>query len=735
MVRFHFYPFPSPTNFSNSKFNVSASGFSLLSNFSLQNTVNLPIIQEFLLTINVSKFKIFFTPSRDSSFAFVNAIEAFLTPTNFVPDSAPYVTVSGEKNDYNGLMSHVLHPILRINVGGSVITQDNGTLWRNWVPDGKYIYSEETAITREYTERLNYQDGEATKYHAPDLVYKTAKQLNIDPERGDNNINISWNFDVGKNSTNLVRAHFCDIVSRGLNVGMFDFYIFTQFNVSIQPSYRIQKLAAPFYIDFVVDSDSSGYINISIGPHRDSTYPAFLNGLEIMEVVKDLGLDLKSSEGGKKSSVVIIGSVAGGVGLLFILVGVLLFGLKYRKAKPVENVDWNVVPQYGGDSYSMITDRTGNNASPLPNLNLGLKVPFAEILRATQNFNPKLMIGEGGFGKVYKGVLTNGTKVAVKRSEPGHGQGLPEFQTEIMVLSRMRHKHLVSLIGYCDERSEMILVYEFMEKGTLKEHLYSSNGDRDNLGPDLSWNQRLEICIGAAKGLHYLHTGAGGIIHRDVKSTNILLDEHYVAKVADFGISRLGPLDQSQTHVSTDIKGSFGYLDPEYFTCLKLTQKSDVYSFGVVLLEVLCARQAINNLLPRDEVNLAYWAISWLKKGEIERIVDPALAGKINPNSLRKFRETVEKCLKDYGDERPSMIDVLWDLEYSLQLQQTTMVREPHEDSTADASWDMGLPVLHRLPSDDIAIDDSDVHVEVQECSDTSYTNSVFSQLKMDDAR
>jgi serine/threonine protein kinase len=172
-------------------------------------------------------------------------------------------------------------------------------------------------------------------------------------------------------------------------------------------------------------------------------------------------------------------------------------------------------------------------------------MPLLEILEATHNFDTELLIGEGGFGKVYKGTLPDGTKVAVKRSDPKHGQGLPEFETEISVLSKIRHRHLVSLKGYCEEESEMILVYEYVEKGTLRDHLYDLK-ENPKRSSKLSWKQRLEICIGSAKGLHYLHTSStGGIIHRDVKSTNILLNENYVAKVADFGLSGSGHLDQN----------------------------------------------------------------------------------------------------------------------------------------------------------------------------------------------
>lgn len=687
--------------------------------FHVPNTTNSPLIKEFLLTIDHPKFEIDFTPSKPSSFAFVNAIEAFIAPQNFIPNS------------------HVLHTIHRINIGGPKLTQHNDTLLRNWVSDDDYLYFKGAARNSTFYGIVpNYQSGGADEFTAPNIVYQTAKQLNIDSDHKENNLfNITWRFNVTKNASHFVRAHFCDIVSDVLSYGKFNFFVDEKCWV-ISPVSVYPELATPFYRDVTIESDDSGFMSISIGPHSDSDsldIIPFLNGLEIMEIMKDLPLSVPREPMKKKTRVfVIIGSAVGGIVFLILLL-VVVFWLKCRGDKPVDNFDRPLALAYGGSSYGTVSSRN-INASPGTVLNLGLKLNFDEILYATNSFDPKLMIGEGGFGKVYKGTLRIGTKVAVKRSEPGHGQGLSEFETEIMVLSKIRHIHLVSLIGYCDERSEMILVYEFMEKGTLREHLYSSNNQESKL----SWNKRLEICIGAAKGIHYLHTCLdGGIIHRDVKSTNILLDENYMAKVADFGLSRLGLPDQ--THVSTEVKGSFGYLDPEYFRCLQLTQKSDVYSFGVVLLEVLCARPAINNSLPCDEANLADWGISWQKIGELEKIVDPFLVGKINPNSLRKFGETVEKCLRESGVERPSMVDVMWDLEYAFQLQQTHVVREPHEDSTTttnDNSWgQLAMPHgLNPLDSQSITIEED---YGVSEVSSTSFGNAsgVFSQLKVDDAR
>ncbi|KAK2404551.1 receptor protein kinase HERK [Trifolium repens] len=664
LVRFHFFPFKAQSfDLKSAKFSVLVNGVSVLSEFRPSNDV---VLKEFILKIESNLLEILFRPFK-SGFGFVNAVEVFTAPEDFVIDYGTRLIGPSGVEEYKNLSSQVLETIHRINVGGMKITPFNDTLWRTWIPDEDFLVFKEAAKHAVSTDIPNYQQGGATREIAPENVYMTAQQMNRENSSLASRFNITWNFPVARDSVlHLIRLHFCDIVSPSVNLLYFDVYIngYIAYKDLDLSALTFHTLASPVYVDFVVHSDESGVIQISVGPSDLSSsirINAILNGAEIMKMVNDV--DNTKTVHRRKQLWELLCLIVGGIVVLFIAVTVFLLATKCRKRESkestAESVGWTPLRMFGGSSLSRTSEHGSYGY-------LGMKIPFADVQSATNNFDKNLIIGSGGFGMVYKGVLRDNVKVAVKRGMPGSRQGLPEFHTEISVLSKIRHRHLVSLVGFCEENSEMILVYEYVEMGPLKKHLYGSSRQSP-----LNWKQRLEICIGAARGLHYLHTGfAQGIIHRDIKSTNILIDEDYVAKVADFGLSRSGPCI-NETHVSTGVKGSFGYLDPEYYRRQQLTDKSDVYSFGVVLFEVLCGRPAVDPQLTREQVNLAEWAIEWLQKGMLDHIVDPNLVGDIKPRSLKKFGETAEKCLAEYGVDRPTMGDVLWNLEYALQLQES----------------------------------------------------------------
>ncbi|THU51636.1 hypothetical protein C4D60_Mb06t33110 [Musa balbisiana] len=314
---------------------------------------------------------------------------------------------------------------------------------------------------------------------------------------------------------------------------------------------------------------------------------------------------------------------------------------------------------------------------------------YEEMELATHKFSSSAQVGQGGYGKVYRGILADGTIVAVKRAQQDSLQGSKEFFTEIELLSRLHHRNLVSLVGYCDEEDEQMLVYEFMPNGTLRDHLSARSKE------PLNFPTRLRIALGAARGILYLHTEADPpIFHRDIKASNILLDSRFTAKVADFGLSRLAPVPESEGtapgHVSTVVKGTPGYLDPEYFLTHKLTDKSDVYSLGVVLLEILTGMQPIShgkNIV--REVTMA------CQSSMVFSIIDNRM-GSYPSECIEKFVSLALRCCQDETDARPSMTEVVRELE-------TIWRMTPEADTTASESTatDSGMKVTPPSSSSD----------------------------------
>ncbi|BAT99533.1 hypothetical protein LR48_Vigan06g099500 [Vigna angularis] len=290
---------------------------------------------------------------------------------------------------------------------------------------------------------------------------------------------------------------------------------------------------------------------------------------------------------------------------------------------------------------------------------------YEKIAEITNGFSSENIIGEGGFGYVYKASMPDGRVGALKMLKAGSGQGEREFRAEVDIISRIHHRHLVSLIGYCISEQQRALIYEFVPNGNLNQHLQGSEF------PVLDWSKRMKITIGAARGLTYLHDGCNPkIIHRDIKSANILLDNAYEAQVADFGLAKL--TDDANTHVSTRVMGTFGYMAPEYATSGKLTDRSDVFSFGVVLLELITGRKPVDPMQPLGEESLVEWArpllLRALETGEFGELVDPKLQQQYIDKEMSKMIEAAAACVRHSALKRPRMVQVLRSLDNGDQL-------------------------------------------------------------------
>lgn len=308
---------------------------------------------------------------------------------------------------------------------------------------------------------------------------------------------------------------------------------------------------------------------------------------------------------------------------------------------------------------------------------------FRELAVATNNFRPECLLGEGGFGRVYKGCLeSTGQLVAVKQLDRNGLQGNREFLVEVLMLSLLHHPNLVSLIGYCADGDQRLLVYEYLPLGSLEDHLHDLPPDKEAL----DWNTRMKIAAGAAKGLEYLHETANPpVIYRDFKSSNILLDEEFHPKLSDFGLAKLGPTGDN-THVSTRVMGTYGYCAPEYAMTGQLTVKSDVYSFGVVLLELITGRKAIDNNRPAGEHNLVPWARPMFKdRRKFAQMADPRLQGRYPMRGLYQALAVAAMCLQEEAATRPMIVDVVKALGY-LASQTYTPAGHPAQNIRASAS-------------------------------------------------
>ncbi|KAL5210325.1 hypothetical protein ABZP36_005948 [Zizania latifolia] len=555
ILRLHFFPFPtaqSPVNISTARFSVSVlDAYTIISAFSPPSA---GVIKEYFVPAGGSgEFRIKFTPDAGST-AFVNAIELFPAPPELLWKLSVKAVGAVDSGDMNLWAQQALETVYRLNVGGSEVTTEKDTLWRTWLPDDPYLYGPDgLSVVTNTTASIIYNTSIGyTIEVAPDSVYKTQRAMNLEGEPTNATpgpFNLTWTFPAEPGSDYLLRLHWCDYsaVSSVAQVGVV-FNVYVAQSMATQNFTLKQEVTQPneaLYRDYAVTAPITGNLSVTIGTsdRRGPGEGGILNGLEIMKV-RSRDLSSAGSRGRMKEILIATLSAVLGAAVVLACAVFCFFVLQRRRmqvprpAPEKESTQQPLSPYTHDDGPSWVdmsnTSGEGGTTGGLRRVSTQLHISLAEIKAATDNFHERNLIGVGGFGDVYRGVLYDGTPVAVKRANRASKQGLPEFQTEIGVLSLIRHRHLS---------------------------------------------------------------------------------------------------------------------------------------------------------LDRAHINLAEWAVDLQKKGQLDKITDPRIVGQVNGNSLRKFAETADKCLAEYGLDRPSMSDVLWNLEYCLQLQEKHVnSRDAFEDSGAVAT-------------------------------------------------
>ncbi|XP_071694132.1 probable receptor-like protein kinase At2g42960 [Rutidosis leptorrhynchoides] len=341
----------------------------------------------------------------------------------------------------------------------------------------------------------------------------------------------------------------------------------------------------------------------------------------------------------------------------------------------------------------------GGMASPfvgLPetsHLGWGHWFTLRDLEQATRRFSSENVVGEGGYGVVYKGTLINGTEVAVKKLLNNLGQAEKEFRVEVEAIGHVRHKNLVRLLGYCIEGTHRMLVYEYVDNGNLEQWLH---GDVRECGA-LTWEARMKVLLGIAKALSYLHEAIEPkVVHRDIKSSNILIDHDFNGKLSDFGLAKL--LDSGESHINTRVMGTFGYVAPEYANTGMLNEKSDIYSFGVLLLEAVTGRDPVDYNRVANEVNLVEWLKMMVGNRRAEEVVDPNLDPKPSTHALKRALLVALRCVDPDSEKRPKMSQVVRMLDVDFPYREERRNRKSRTASM-DSETMSGPPDIEQCPA------------------------------------
>lgn len=700
-------------------FNVSLEGTVVLENFNVAKVMQ-GERKEFLIPVTDG--------TLDISFIRGSIGDPMISGIEVVPVASLFYGLNVSEN----LVLDTLH---RISCGANSSLQDSlGRIWKT--DNGLYSPMVETFVL-ETNLFIHYEDkliwNAKTVNTAPDFhpkeVYQ-AKRSTVNGYETETNSSfpafpLTYSLQVTPGQSHLIRLGFAELLMQWNRSRVLNVTIDGKLGLSMLDPYSICGFAEPCVSNLEVMSNPSGILIITISPgaYLGYTRDSFLSSLEVFRIRSPLnsstdlqteGLSGETDKTNKtdKPSVwqsVWIGALSGTLlSVVFLVILIIFLYFRHRDIMRATLLAQKIEQESLLEPTDALPGTEGLNDSLL-SLKLSRSVrselystrtfSYKEVKIATSGFSEANVVGRGGFGEVYHGFVGNGVEVAVKRRAVQSKQGEREFRAEVELLSRLHHRNLLGLRGFADQAGHLVLVYDYMPNGTLYDYLR----DKDKV-KDLQWKRRLQIAIGAARGLEYLHHGAmPPVIHRDVKTSNILLDASLNAKVADFGLSKIREVDsklagEPASHISTIVKGTPGYLDPAYYASQQLSEKSDVYGFGIVMLELLTGRLPIwmdhnsgEGASEAQAVSLREWAAEHLERKDVATLTAPELHLPRAFTSMQLFAELAWRCVSIKTSLRPSMNEVVRELEEAQKLLEEELMvssRGRHTSSEIEISDD-----------------------------------------------